>query len=577
MDPLESTTRSATQTATTGAAPPPATDVDSSRPAPAPSTHFTTSGPKPAALGGFNETPAASASDQAFGAPAQEPHWMKVARKYNEEHPEHVAQFNSLTHDEFVSDGVLDLASVVAYQQRHGLRGDGMIGPHTVNTAHKVSRTAQPGAQAAPAAQEVAAQHPHPSAEGSAMASEMFREVNGGPGEKSPTTPSGAPVGKPAAEVATSPTATVPTPTTPAQPPQSAAPAAPSAAVGHPSAEGSAMASEMFREVNGGPGQASPTTPSGAEKPPVDVTNAPAPHQPPANVPQVAEAPEQPAAKAAPAAAPEQPAAKAAPEQPAPAAPAAHPAEHASAQAAPHAPEAAHAETAAPAAANGVQGWDSPDANGQFTGAHELHIEQVSRAQVYKAITDVAPNLPHEFKVMMVGHSWIEQHGKAINNNYMGVEFANPNKPGNQAYTYVRTSTMVSRKEYDANPAKYEDWKVGSKDRNTIQQQLDRNEPLIYCTEMRNRPAYQSLDAASMAFVHSVQWRLNACQNSAKPEHQKLAADALAGDEKAYAEMMTLRDKSIGLSPYNTDKGYPARMIEGINEARADSTITSLQ
>jgi hypothetical protein len=51
-----------------------------------------------------------------------------------------------------------------------------------------------------------------------------------------------------------------------------------------------------------------------------------------------------------------------------------------------------------------------------------------------------------------------------------------------------------------------------------------------------------------------VQRRIDALQNSAKHEHQKIAADALADDENAYAQVMTtIRDRSIGIAPYNPD------------------------
>src|SRR6185312_1497523 len=73
----------------------------------------------------------------------------------------------------------------------------------------------------------------------------MFREVNGGPGEASPTTASGAPIAAPVPKT-----------------------------VGTPSAEGRAEAMELFEEVNGGPGQPAPTTSSGA---PIAKTEAAAP------------------------------------------------------------------------------------------------------------------------------------------------------------------------------------------------------------------------------------------------------------------------------------------------------------
>ena len=178
------------------------------------STQFTARGPKPPPSGEFNDAPAKSPSDQAFEDAEPDPH--HAAKQYNNAHPDHVSKFNDLTGDKCMVDGQLDIGLVIEFQSQHGLTPDGMIGPHTVGAAKHVAKTVGT-----------------PSAEGSAMASELFREVNGDP-------------------VATS----APAPKT----------------VGTPSPEGRAMADELFREVNGGPGQASPTTPSGA---PVSEAEAP--------------------------------------------------------------------------------------------------------------------------------------------------------------------------------------------------------------------------------------------------------------------------------------------------------------
>jgi hypothetical protein len=179
------------------------------------STQFTAQGPKPGPSGEFNDTPAKSPSDQAFEDPP-DPH--AAAKKYNNAHPEHVSKFNELTNDSCMVEGQLDIGLVVAFQAKHGLSADGMVGPHTIGAAHHAKKTVG-----------------KPSAEGSAMAMQMFEEVNG--------------------------------------PPSQAAVAAPKT-VGTPSPEGRAMANELFREVNGGPGQAAPTTPSGA---PVSQADAAAP------------------------------------------------------------------------------------------------------------------------------------------------------------------------------------------------------------------------------------------------------------------------------------------------------------
>jgi hypothetical protein len=181
------------------------------------STQFTAQGPKPGPSGEFNDAPAKSPSDQAFEDPP-DPH--AAAKKYNNAHPDHVSKFNELTGDSCMVEGQLDIGLVVAFQAKHGLSADGMVGPHTVGAAHHAKKTVGT-----------------PSAEGSAMAKQMFEEVNGGPNDQAQAAPAAA--------------------------------AAPKA-VGTPSPEGRAMADQLFREVNGGPNQAAPTTPSGAPVSEVD-------------------------------------------------------------------------------------------------------------------------------------------------------------------------------------------------------------------------------------------------------------------------------------------------------------------
>ncbi len=176
------------------------------------STQFTAQGPKPGPSGDFNDAPAKSPSDQAFDDADPDPH--AAAKKYNNAHPEHVSKFNELTNDSCMVEGQLDIGLVVAFQAKHGLSADGMVGPHTIGAAHHAKKTVGT-----------------PSAEGSAMAMKLFEEVNGGPDGSQPQ----------AAPVAASAPKTV----------------------GTPSPEGRAMANELFREVNGGPGQAAPTTSSG--------------------------------------------------------------------------------------------------------------------------------------------------------------------------------------------------------------------------------------------------------------------------------------------------------------------------
>ena len=213
------------------------------------STQYTQAGPKPPPSAAFNETPAKSPSDQAFED--ADPHG--AAKKYNAEHPEHVAKFNEATDSSCAGEGgELDVARVLAFQHAHGVTADGMVGPHTVAAAHHAKKKTVGT----------------PSPEGKAMAMQMFEEVNGPPGQPAPAAAASAP--KTVGTVSPEDRAEVmqmfeEVNGPPGQPAPAAAASAPKT-VGTPSPEGRAMAMELFEEVNGGPGEESPTTENGAPK-----------------------------------------------------------------------------------------------------------------------------------------------------------------------------------------------------------------------------------------------------------------------------------------------------------------------
>src|SRR5277367_3226211 len=70
------------------------------------STQYTAQGPKPPPSANYNEQPARSPSDQAFED--ADPHG--AAKKYNADHPEHVAKFNDATDNSCMCDGELDVS-----------------------------------------------------------------------------------------------------------------------------------------------------------------------------------------------------------------------------------------------------------------------------------------------------------------------------------------------------------------------------------------------------------------------------------------------------------------------------------
>jgi len=187
------------------------------------------------------------------------------------------------------------------------------------------------------------------------------------------------------------------------------------------------------------------------------------------------------------------------------------------------------------------------------------------------AITEVAPGLSRDFRVMLVGHSWVEQGGINIaNNNFAGME------GGTKSITKVRTSTVISRSEYEANPKHYADYGAGKryngKDASTIKAQLDRGETMlaVMFSSPVERPSYASLASAAAAYVHNVEARFRKLQASDKPDHQALAQAALGGDAKAYAKVLTMSAPKLGVLPYNSAKDYSGRVIMQIGNARKE-------
>ena len=251
------------------------------------STRFSASGPLPEASADYNDSPAPSASDQAFGEEEDE-HQHAAAKRWNAAHPHFVAQFNDATTFRCMHEGQLSVKRVIEYQTEHNLSADGMIGPHTVAVAEKNAGRGKPPKEAfAPGnetyddfvavngpPEQAAPAHAAHAAKTQGVPSEKFEpgtdlyndfvEVNGPPGQTA----------APAAQK------TVGTPSEAFEPgnstyddfvavnggpgqPAPAAPAATTAApktVGKPSepfAPGNEVY-DMFVEENGGPGQPAP-------------------------------------------------------------------------------------------------------------------------------------------------------------------------------------------------------------------------------------------------------------------------------------------------------------------------------
>jgi hypothetical protein len=209
----------------------------------------------------------------------------------------------------------------------------------------------------------------------------------------------------------------------------------------------------------------------------------------------------------------------------------------------------------------------------EFTGEQKYSESTITRVQRYDAISKAAgSSMSHDVKLMMVGQSLAEQGEKrVINNNFMGFELADPNKPGKQAYVKAWTSTIVPIATYKANPSKYKDWSITYKNRNTISQQLERNEKDIWCMTYKNRQAYKDVDSAAVAFVHNVKSKIE--KMKAIPKYQKLVEAALGGDAKSYAEMVETVDVPHGLYAYNGVAGYIDRAQEQIAVVRADPNL----
>ncbi|HEX3758008.1 MAG TPA: DUF4157 domain-containing protein [Kofleriaceae bacterium] len=228
----------------------------------------------------------------------------------------------------------------------------------------------------------------------------------------------------------------------------------------------------------------------------------------------------------------------------------------------------ADAGASAPAAAASDE-WVSSAPDPDPPGEQKFFENSVTKQQLLDAITQVAPGLSKDFRVMLVGHAWVEQQGKhVINNNFAGMEGSSA------SYVTARTSTVVTRDECLANRAKYSDYGAGKlyngKDAGTIQAQLDRGEPQIVVMVKTHRPAYASLASAAASFVHNIEAKFRKLQASDKPEHQALAQQAQGGDAEAYAKVVTMAVPKLGIRPYNPAKDYPGRVVAQIQAARAD-------
>ena len=211
--------------------------------------------------------------------------------------------------------------------------------------------------------------------------------------------------------------------------------------------------------------------------------------------------------------------------------------------------------------------------SGDFTGEQKYESRSITPEELEKALVEVAPSMSSALRMMMLGHAWGEQGGKnIINNNFAGMEGASA------AYVVTWTSTVLSRSEVEGHPEKYKDWAAKGppgcvtwqgRDAHTIAVQLERGEPQIACMVKKKRPAYASLAAAASAFVKNIESKLHKLQASSDPEHQELVAQAMSGDDDAYARIVTLSAPKLGIYPYNPGKEYPGLVKRHIAEARA--------
>jgi hypothetical protein len=218
------------------------------------------------------------------------------------------------------------------------------------------------------------------------------------------------------------------------------------------------------------------------------------------------------------------------------------------------------------AAAWSHQAWlTNPEDSGLRGEVETKNTPELTKEQIYDAISHVAPNLPHAFKVNMVGHVWVEQAGKKIVNwNYAGVE------GGARATCLAWTSSDVPLDEVRAHPEKYRPWST------SVEKQLeqDPNRTTVIVMVQKPRPAYGTLNEATGAFVWEIQRRVQGLQQSNNEQHKALAELAAAGDPGAYAHIVgssfTLegvtdakgRAKSLGA--YNDHKNYEGDVLKSI-------------
>jgi hypothetical protein len=252
--------------------------------------------------------------------------------------------------------------------------------------------------------------------------------------------------------------------------------------------------------------------------------------------------------------------------------------------------------------------WMEHDwSNKDYTGEKKGKQTNLKKAELYKLLGQVAPHLSHELKVYMVGHAWREQSGSGVYNwNFAGIE-----GEWSKAYTTdVGTSATVSISKYENAPDKsiYHDWGTGSPYATYVpdpvyathlvdpvspggvrlptashwsgtipyQLALTPKPSVLGVKVFKRRPAFGSDTEGAAAFVHEIERRVQALQDSKDPDNNRLAEKVLAGDPHSYAYMVghtifaDKNRKQLLVGAYNDAPSYTGDVESQIAKAKAD-------
>ena len=224
-------------------------------------------------------------------------------------------------------------------------------------------------------------------------------------------------------------------------------------------------------------------------------------------------------------------------------------------------------------------------------GEHPGTPQSVTRSELDESLKRSDPTIPPELRTLMVAHASAESGTGTMTGghyNIFGIEFANPwNPTPSEPKYYAWGNITMSYGDFLAMKAKGKEFRDPTSGTGaTISAQEDALhkkygssvDPKATITVHTQywRPAYGTLDEASLSFIREVMRRINLLERSSNPAHKALAASAKGGGIKAYSTIMTMSiDKGSlkddngstideGFGPYNPGKAEYTRLLTSV-------------